>query len=206
MSDIKNIFADEADTPTSDGDEFLLPTLNLDDESLDVEETSYVPIPLRTETSFEVYDAEVKPTAKGYPMWKLTLRALEDTWGPGKRVFMNIVFMDSTMKFSVKPFLKAVDHMPEGGALTKEFVTDTDALLGLKFTATVRGYQWKNPDTDAFESSTGRNKKAVPSQAKFDAWGIQPNEELGNLKPYTEPEDEELSMSGLAEFSADDYL
>lgn len=202
-----NIFGvtEDTDTTTSTDES---PELNLDDfvldlsdEDLDSSGGQYIPIPVGTTTGFRVYELDTAARSQaGNPQWKLTLNAVEDTWGKRKRVLQTITFSPKN-PFIWGPFLKGLGLVQGGGQVNLGEATRRAKanLEGKIIMARVQGYSWKDENGN-FQRSFGNNKKAIPTD------GTPYHEELHG---WALPEDEEEQtdgLSGLGSFSADDYL
>lgn len=167
--------------------------LSLSDDDLEGA-PEFKDIPAGTVTTFEIYTVSPSVT-NGTLKWKVTFRAVEDTWGPGKQVSDFFTFKQ-TVAWKWGPFLKAAGLIQGGGDIDSKIFDDPSVIEGRKVQAKVLGYSWKG---EGFPRSYGKNPKPVPTD------GTRYYEDLGNYKPAPE-ESDESSADGSAEFSEVDYL
>ena len=195
---MENIFGVQEDTTvedTSTGESTEDFVLNLTDEDLDNTSSQYVPIPAGTVTNFLIYELETARSQAGNPQWKMTLRTVEDTWGPNKQILQTITFSPKN-PFIWGPFLKGVG-MVQGSGSVNFSKLDPQSLVGKTVQARVLGYTWKDASGN-YQRSFGRNKQAVPTD------GTAYYEELGN---WAAPkEEDESGLGGLGEFSTESYI
>lgn len=167
--------------------------LSLSDDDLEGA-PEFKDIPAGTVTTFEIYTVSPSVT-NGTLKWKVTFRAVEDTWGPGKQVSDFFTFKQS-VAWKWGPFLKAAGLIQGSGDIDSKIFDDPSVIEGRKVQAKVLGYSWKG---EGFPRSYGKNAKPVPMD------GTRYYEDLGNYKPAPE-ESDESSVDGSAEFSEVDYL
>lgn len=167
--------------------------LSLSDDDLEGA-PEFKDIPAGTVTTFEIYTVSPSVT-NGVLKWKVTFRAVEDTWGPGKQVSDFFTFKQS-VAWKWGPFLKAAGLIQGSGDIDSKIFDDPSVIEGRKVQAKVLGYSWKG---EGFPRSYGKNPKPIPMD------GTRYYEDLGNYKPAPE-ESDESSADGSAEFSEVDYL
>lgn len=171
--------------------------LSLSDDDLSTG-PEYKKIPANTTTSFEIY--AVSPSMRnGVLSWKVTFRAVDDTWGPKKQVTEFFNFKQS-MAWKWGPFLKATGLIKGSGNIDPKIFEKHEDIEGTRVQARVLGYSWKG---EGFPKSYGNNAKPIPTD------GTAYYEDLGNFKPApvsTDAEDEAADARGGAEFDMEDYL
>lgn len=202
-NDILGLMSEEEDTTT---DAPALPSLNLNfslsDEDLEGA-PEYKTIPANTTLPLEIYQVEVKPgngqDGKPELRWKVTFKAVDDTWGPGKMV-SDFFMIRQTMAWKWGPFLKAAGLIKGAGEIDPRIFTNHTAAEGRTVQARVIGYTWKDASGN-YQQSFGNQKKPVPRG------GTRIYEALGNYKAVeTKQSDEDETLDGMAEFSKDEYL
>lgn len=190
---MENIFGVEENIEESmsenTGEDFIL---NLSDEDLDAQSAQYVPIPAGTITQFRVYEVETTTSSNGNPQWKLSLRTVEDTWGPNKQVSSFMTFSPKNA-FIWGPFLKGLEMVQASGSVNIGKL-DPESLVGKIVQARVQGYSWKDA-SGSYHRSYGKNKKPIPTD------GTPYYEELTGWKLHKEDEEE-----GMSAFSSDSFI